>query len=538
MKRHHSQIFRVNVALVAIVITYFIGIFYQKKTVTPVSTTSILSSSRNHSHHNRSVIATAHAKSARNPFIPSAPTSAFLPPRITASFPAPLDHPSDEELHFFPGAHVVESQEIAGSKPHQNTRLRILQTDFKYPYIRTEEIIDTTSGCIITRQEMAADHLLVTLADEQEPMTLLKNLGSLAISIKQVTPDAPLYQVNLSSSSLESLPQALDQLATSEMIASMSGPDFICKATTIPNINSFYENWNSWWSWKFDQPTIQNTSFPTTKKNQLNNSAPIVAVIASGIRYTHHNLAPNMWCIPSPTYGDTYGWNAYDNNGNPMDDDGHGTHCEGIIGGTSDNYFRVVGIAPHVQLMACKYLNTDGVGISSDAIQCIDYARRHGAQILNNSWCSEGGFDFSLLSAIFRARLAGIIFVTAAGNESVNSDLCPIYPACYGLDNIVAVAATTWDDKLAPFSNYGSKTIHLAAPGVDITSTYADSNTSYAICSGTSMAAPFVSGTFALLKDQFPDQPYDTLITTLLNTTDKIPSLEGKIIAGRLNIDR
>ncbi|MBI4664613.1 MAG: S8 family serine peptidase [Verrucomicrobia bacterium] len=292
----------------------------------------------------------------------------------------------------------------------------------------------------------------------------------------------------------------------------------------------------------------------------LNSAGNIaVAVIDSGVRYTHQDLAANMWVNPGEsgldssgrdkrTNGldddgngfadDVHGIDSINNTGNPSDSDGHGTHVAGIIGATGNNRAGVVGVAWAVQIMACKFLSSSGYGSTSDAIQCIDYARAEGARIINASWGDTGNSSF-LQSAIRRARDAGIIFVTAAGNETSDNDRNPYYPAAFNLDNIVSVAATTRTDALASFSNFGATTVDLAAPGAPIYSTFNTSDSAYTYISGTSMSAPHVTGAMALLMAQHPAESYRQIIDRVLATTDPLPSLAGKCVTGgRLNLER
>jgi subtilisin family serine protease len=167
------------------------------------------------------------------------------------------------------------------------------------------------------------------------------------------------------------------------------------------------------------------------------------------------------------------------------------------------------------------------IGATSDAITCIDFAVSKGAKILNNSW-GGGGFEQSLFDAINRARVKGVLFVAAAGNEANNNDGSPSYPASYQLDNIISVAAIDRRDNLADFSNFGASSVHLGAPGVDIFSSISSSDTSYDTFSGTSMAAPHVSGVAALILSQFPGATLTEVRGRILSSTVPISSLTGK----------
>ncbi|MBI5693427.1 MAG: S8 family serine peptidase [Verrucomicrobia bacterium] len=306
---------------------------------------------------------------------------------------------------------------------------------------------------------------------------------------------------------------------------------------------------------------IAGADIGSTRAWDLRTDAPevVVAVIDSGVRFDHPDLAANMWTNSREIPGngrdddgngyvdDVYGINAILNNGNPADDDGHGTHVAGIIGAVGNNGVGIAGVAWRVRLMALKFIrpasgSTPASGLTSDSIECIDYAIRHGAHIINASFGSSSPttqFDPAQRDAIQRARAAGILFVAAAGNESHNMELLAHYPASHRLDNVVAVAASTNRDDAAIFTNYGPGTVELFAPGFDIWSTYYTNATPYTQLSGTSMAAPHVAGAFALLKAQFPQDTYRQLINRLLRHVDPISAFRGRVqTGGRLNLDR
>ncbi len=274
----------------------------------------------------------------------------------------------------------------------------------------------------------------------------------------------------------------------------------------------------------------------------IQSTAPkvIVAVIDSGARLTHEDLAGNLWTNPSPgTSGytnDLHGINVVAGSGNPSDDAGHGSHVSGIIGAVGNNSLGIVGVAWQVQLMELKFLDSAGSGSSADSVTCINYAIAHGASVINASY-GDSSQSSSELAAIQSAAKAGIIFVAASGNDSANSDTVQDYPANYPVDNIVSVASSDWFDHLSSFSNYGSGLVEIAAPGEQIYSTYNGSDHDYATLSGTSMAAPQVTGAFALLKAHFPNDTYRQLINRLLSSVDQKSAFIGKVQSGgRLNL--
>ncbi|MCE2863784.1 MAG: S8 family serine peptidase, partial [Opitutaceae bacterium] len=284
----------------------------------------------------------------------------------------------------------------------------------------------------------------------------------------------------------------------------------------------------------------------------LTSGAPevIVAVIDSGVRYTHADLAGQMWRNPGESgplasngidddrdgiVDNVFGLNAQRNNGDPLDENGHGTFCAGIIAAQADGGGPAVGVAPRVRIMACRFLDAQGTGASSDAIKSIGFAVAKGARILNNSW-GGGGYSQAMFNAILAARAKGAIFIAAAGNEGTDNDVIPRYPASYAADSIVAVAALDRSDKLADFSSYGANRVHLGAPGVAIYSTGRSSDSAYSSGSGTSAAAPHVAGVAALVLSRSPGLPLAELRQRILAGAVPVAALRGKTVTGaRLN---
>jgi subtilisin family serine protease/outer membrane protein assembly factor BamB len=286
----------------------------------------------------------------------------------------------------------------------------------------------------------------------------------------------------------------------------------------------------------------------------------IVAVIDSGIRTDHPDLTANLWVNPGEIPGngrdddgngyidDVHGINAITGSGNPADDLGHGTHVAGIIGAVGNNGVGITGVAWRVKLMGLKFLRggtgtSAGRGSTSDGIECIDYAIRHGARIINGSYGAAAGpvtqFDPAEREALLRARAAGILFVAAAGNDGANMELLAHYPASYRLENVIAVANSTSRDDAALSTNFGAGSVELFAPGSEIWSTWPTGTPPYASRSGTSMAAPHVAGALALLRAQFPGDTYRELVNRILRHVDPIPAFRGRVqTGGRLNLDR
>lgn len=269
----------------------------------------------------------------------------------------------------------------------------------------------------------------------------------------------------------------------------------------------------------------------------------VVGVVDTGVRYTHQDLASNMWTNPNEIPGngidddnngyidDVYGINAINNSGDPNDDNDHGTHVAGTIAASGNDAGELVGVAFTSKIMALKFLGSSGGGNVSDAIQCIDYAVANGADILNNSW-GGGGFSTPLSESIEAANSAGVLFVAAAGNSSSNNDSSPHYPSSYEADNVIAVAAIDRSGNRASFSSYGATSVDIGAPGVAIHSSTASSDTSYASFRGTSMATPHVAGVAALVLSQYPSASISELKARLLSTAAPLASLSGRVVTG------
>lgn len=223
-------------------------------------------------------------------------------------------------------------------------------------------------------------------------------------------------------------------------------------------------------------------------------SPVIVAVIDTGIDYNHPDLRANVWTSSSGTHG----FNAIpgSDRNNPMDDNGHGTHCAGTIAAVA-NKFGVVGVNWDVKVMGLKFLDRAGRGSDFAAIRCIDFAIANGAKVLSNSW---GGYSEipELEEAIERAQRSGALFIAAASNDNIDNDGAnPSYPSSYLTDNIISVMSVDPGGAKSSFSNYGMRSVDLAAPGRNILSTFPGG--AFRQQSGTSMATPHVAGAAALL---------------------------------------
>ena len=273
-----------------------------------------------------------------------------------------------------------------------------------------------------------------------------------------------------------------------------------------------------------------------------------VAVTDTGADYLHPDLASNIWKNPGELgidsqgreksqngldddnngyLDDFQGWDFVNNDNDPMDDHGHGTHVSGTIGAVGNNGIGISGISWQVGIVPLKFIGADGSGDEAAAIKAIDYAASMNIPIINASW---GGFGYNqaLKDAIDAAGKKGVLFVSAAGNWGYDNDVIHNSPSNYDLPNIIAVAATDKFDQKSSFSNYGAQKVHIAAPGSNILSLGLSDfgrDAPLLALDGTSMATPHVAGAAALIKAAFPQATVAEIKNRLLYGADALKTL-------------
>lgn len=303
----------------------------------------------------------------------------------------------------------------------------------------------------------------------------------------------------------------------------------------------------------------------------------VVAVIDTGVDYTHEDLLPNLWRNSKeiPNNGidddnngyvdDVIGWDFVSNDNKPFDlsvdpmeilfkggNPGHGTHCAGNVAARGDNNKGIAGVAPNVKIMSLRFISEKGQGTTADAIKAIKYAVDNGAKVMSNSWGSEGEEAGSpenqaLRDAVQYAQDKGVLFIAAAGNGHKgvgydnDTDKAPAYPASYDHDIIISVAALDVNNNLGSFSNWGAKTVDIGAPGVKVFSTVVEQGYTDTVIDkfgfkatwdGTSMATPHVAGAAALYWSAHPEKTWQDVKAAILGSAKKINSLANKSVSG------
>jgi subtilisin family serine protease len=376
------------------------------------------------------------------------------------------------------------------------------------------------------------------------------------------------------------LPAGISTSTAISRLSALSGvifaePNIRLTSAEISNDPSYSSGNSLWGMYGDDQPSavgpVGTTNLYGTQAEKVWNNGIIgsssvyVGIVDTGVQVNHPDLIDNIWVNPFETAGDgidndgngyvddIHGWDFFNNDSSVYDSadgDVHGTHVAGTIGARGGNSVGVVGVNWNVTMVVTKFIGPNG-GYLSDAVRALDYLTdlkvRHGLNVVasNNSW-GGGGYSVGLHDAILRAAKANILFVAAAGNSSLNNDRSGSFPANFSTttgtasenaapyDSVISVAAIASDGNLASFSNYGATTVDLGAPGVQILSTVPNG---YGYLSGTSMAAPHVTGAVALYTSRYPNATPAEIRRGILDSTTATTSLSTRTVTkGRLNV--
>ena len=331
-------------------------------------------------------------------------------------------------------------------------------------------------------------------------------------------------------------------------------PNFLVSTAAVPNDPAFGQLWaldNSGQLVNFAFGTPDADIDAREAWDVTTGGPTVVGILDTGIDMSHPDLAANVWRNPGENcagcrsdgidndgngYVDDWrGWDFANDDNDPSDDHGHGTHVAGTVGAVGNNGVGVAGVTWSAQLMALKFIGADGNGTTADAIDAITYAAENGAAVTNNSYVSPD-FSQAFADAVAFAGERGSLVVAAAGNSSSSNDQSPQYPASFGSPNVISVAATNNRDQRSFFSNYGAGSVDLGAPGESIYSTWVGGG--FQFQSGTSMASPHVAGAAALAESALPGSTPAGIKALLLGAVDSNASLAGKTATGgRLNVN-
>ncbi len=427
--------------------------------------------------------------------------------------------------------------------------------DFKYPLIVTEQFYNTNNVTVATAPtkvfKYVADHILVkvkSVFSEQQLIALCKKYD---LVVREKLPEQDMYLLGSDTVDIGTARNMVMLFNSFTGIVEYAELDSIIELQDNNPNDHYFTNGVMWSRTKIDCPKAWDLSVGT--------GGVIVAIVDSGIDYTHPDLAANMWVNPGETgidsngvnmatngidddangfVDDVYGWDFCNNDNDPMDDHSHGTHCAGQAGAVGNNVTGIVGVCWNIKLMALKFVNSSGGGTLSDAIKCFDYVtmmRQKGinVRITSNSWIDD--YSSALEDAIADNRDEGVLCIAAAGNHVGNIDDNPVYPACLDLDNVISITGTDINDNLYVSDvAVGVQNVDLGAPAKDV---YLTTPGGYGIGTGTSYATPIVAGTAALLWEYAPGLSYRDVKKAIMDGVDPVSALQGKsVTGGRLNV--
>ena len=438
----------------------------------------------------------------------------------------------------FPNREVLQSEDTELLNGNILRTSLIEVQNFKYKKIKILETINPSTNEVIFSKEMVASHFLLKTKPQISKKELESFLSNTGLEVIKNLPQTNIYLVSSPANTLTSLEESIEKALDNQSITLVAEPDYIVYAiSNIPN-DTYYD------SYLYGMDLIQ---APEAWDISTGSKDIVVGVIDTGVNYNHPDLTANIWHNEGEDWNDSspgnngidddgngyiddyYGIDAYNDDSDPMDDNGHGSHCSGTIGGVGNNSIGVAGVNWNVSIMGLKFLSSSSRGGStSDAISCINYATAMDIDLTSNSWGGGGGTQIMYETIIENGKP----FIAAAGNSTIDNDDTPYFPSNYSASNVISVAATDSNDILAYFSNYGANTVDIAAPGVGILSTVLNSD--YSSINGTSMACPHVAGAAALLLSVNPDADIKPL---LMDNVDVISKLQTKCVTGgRLNI--
>lgn len=453
------------------------------------------------------------ASPANSPAITSAHSE------LTSDVSSPIPH--NPAIGPWKNAAVIAAdrqEDAAGRMRHR----RLLRTTFKYPLIVETTVANGKPDYYV------ADRLLLgpqVNASRSDLESLVSRCGG-TLQAKD-----SYYVVTFAETGLQTVENSVTYFkAASDLVAyaEVDTLQYSHATTDDPHLSS------QWHLTEIDAFSAWNTPTDT--------SSMVVAIIDSGIRTTHEDLRDNLWLnrgevVPNGRdddgngyVDDLHGYDFYTNVASLTDADGHGTAMAGIIAARSANKLGIAGIAGRAKLMGVRFLDKEGYGSTSDAVESIEYAIKNHANLINASWGS-GTYSQTLYNAVKKALDSGIVLVTSAGNDGNNIDKVPVYPACFDLNNIITVGSSSTTRSRNNYSNYGEKQVDLFAPE-PVLSTSNENDESYSMIGGTSSAAAIVSGCVAYLKALHPALDAISIKQRILQFTRKTVPLQGFSVTG------
>ena len=486
----------------------------------------------------------------------SRPSQAIGPASSRTASVTPLFQPdsaksSDPVERALAGSKVLQEKNVM-TQAGLWRRTRLIQSSIQPRALRAEEQweADATTGQLNCRRRdlFLADQLIIRVRPGVDARLLQEKLALLNIRLDESIAENT-WTVRLADADLESASHGMEALSTIRELVEHSEPDGVGFGGGIPNDSQFGDQWG--FNNTGQSGGTVNADVDAPEFWDLIESAPgiVIAVLDSGLNFTHPDLQGIAWQNPGEVPGDgldndgsgkiddVSGWDFVNNDNDPTDDHGHGSNVSGIITANRNNGQGIAGMIGGVRILPCKILNASNSGLTSHLIAAVTYARQRGAPIMNLS-LQNYPFSSTLNSEVSACEAAGILLSICAGNQGVNNDITPNYPSCYLQTNIIAVGNhdrtdARWSGSFNP-SNYGPTNVDVFAPGRDILSPVL--GTSYQFYTGTSQAAPFVTAVAAALKYLNPSWKASDIKRSILASAVARPAYAGLCTSGgRLN---
>ncbi|MBC2607777.1 S8 family serine peptidase [Pelagicoccus albus] len=428
----------------------------------------------------------------------------------------------------YPRGEISKSEWLDSTGPVFKNRSLLRTGSDRIPWVVWEDRFTEAVGGEIVQLSavvyMADIFLIDANPDLVHPDAFDEFIQEFGLTVEKASELTDVVCVKLPSESLDTLDGTMNAFQ-----ARFPGASVEYEFLNFPSVEP--DDWSSARMWGLDQiNALDAWEFQTGPTDE----SVVVAVIDTGLQVSHPDIAENVYSN-SRYVGNE--WDFVDEDSDPNDVDGHGTHVAGIVGAVGNNGSGSVGVNWNVKILPLKVGDEEGLRTSAiiDALAYVSSLKRAGVNIVatNNSYGS-GGYSSMTRSEISKHKDLGVLFVAAAGNDGINMDASSDsmeYPAGYDLDNIISVASSNQEDALNASSNYGSESVDISAPGSDIYSLYPTD--SYEFLSGTSMASPMVAGAVALLAASDPTLSASQIKTRLMESADLVESQSGFTVSGR-----
>jgi subtilisin family serine protease len=485
--------------------------------------------------------------------IPSSPAVQAPPPVPVTTL---VEHDSPDSSHPVERAlargTIIDSRIEKTGVANQWIRTRLAKTDVQPRLVRVVELWEvepiTQQATSLNREMFLADQLILKAAPGVNEHQLRRSLATLDMSLDGPIADR-VFSVRLGQGTLDAVPQALKVLASHPELVESAEPDGVGFGGGTPNDECFSEQWGLHNTGQLSGTVDADVDAPEFWDIIESTPGIVIAVLDSGLNFTHPDLQNIAWINPGEISGDGLdndssgrvddmnGWDFVNNDNNPTDDHGHGSNVTGIIAANRNNSVGIAGMLNGVRILVCKVLNSSNSGTTSNLIAAVTYARQRGVTIMNLS-LQNYPFSNTLNTEFTVCEIAGILLSICAGNQGANNDITPNYPSSYPQSNIISVGNhdrtdVRWSGSFNP-SNYGLMSVDLFAPGRDILSPVL--GTDYSSYTGTSHSTPYVTAVCAAIKYANPSWKATNIKDAVLSSVITRPSFNGVCVTGgRLN---